>query len=283
MDTTVQKTIARSKRLEEERHNFHSRLIEADKEVGILKVRLGFSLFFILKLTSLVFSSCIHFLQNRLRESDSQSQDLTDQMHRLELEKRELNSRFGVLYSTLKRFIRVLEDTHQGNNSKSHDPVGTGVRFMQPLSNTMGMNAVGNINLSSQEQIRHLPTESEASIIRETTTADPDAIQIVLQDLMRHILQLQARRAAETTPNRDEPTRLEISTRDRQRQLARHLRDTEGNSAGLREQLHASLNTVASTSSLGPQTLHRESTRLDGLVSSARRFDSSPIRPDGPH
>ena len=39
MDTTVQKTIARSKRLEEERHNFHSRLIEADKEVGILKVR----------------------------------------------------------------------------------------------------------------------------------------------------------------------------------------------------------------------------------------------------
>lgn len=38
MDTTVQKTIARSKRLEEERHNFHSRLIEADKEVGILKV-----------------------------------------------------------------------------------------------------------------------------------------------------------------------------------------------------------------------------------------------------
>lgn len=38
MDVTVQKTIARSKRLEEERHNFHSRLIEADKEVGILKV-----------------------------------------------------------------------------------------------------------------------------------------------------------------------------------------------------------------------------------------------------
>lgn len=39
MDVTVQKTIGRSKRLEEERHNFHSRLIEADKEVGILKVR----------------------------------------------------------------------------------------------------------------------------------------------------------------------------------------------------------------------------------------------------
>lgn len=38
MDMTVQKTISRSKRLEEERHNFHSRLIETDKEVGILKV-----------------------------------------------------------------------------------------------------------------------------------------------------------------------------------------------------------------------------------------------------
>lgn len=38
MDMTVQKTISRSKRLEEERHNFHSRLIDADKEVGILKV-----------------------------------------------------------------------------------------------------------------------------------------------------------------------------------------------------------------------------------------------------
>jgi len=38
MDLTVQKTIARSKRLEEERHNFHSRLIETDKEMGILKV-----------------------------------------------------------------------------------------------------------------------------------------------------------------------------------------------------------------------------------------------------
>lgn len=40
MDMTVQKTISRSKRLEEERHNFHSRLIEADKEVGVLKVEL---------------------------------------------------------------------------------------------------------------------------------------------------------------------------------------------------------------------------------------------------
>ncbi|XP_046437712.1 paramyosin-like isoform X1 [Daphnia pulex] len=239
MDVTVQKTIGRSKRLEEERHNFHSRLIEADKEVGILKTR--------------------------LREADSQAQDLTDQMHRLELEKRELNSRFGVLYSTLKRFIRTLEDTHQGNiNNKSHDSIGTGVRFLQPLSTTM---------------------DSDMSIMRETSSADPDAIQVVLQDLMRHILQLQARRAAETAPNRDEPTRLELSSRERQRQqLSRHLRDSEGNAAGLREQLHASLNTVASHTSLGPQTLHRESTRLDGLVSGVRRFDSSPIRPDGaPH
>lgn len=117
--------------------------------------------------------------------------------------------------------------------------------------------------------------------MRETSAADPDAIQIVLQDLMRHILQLQARRTAETSLNRDETSRLDIS-RGRQRQLSRNLRDTDGNTAGLREQLHASLNTVASHASLGPQTLHRESTRLDGLVSGVRRFDSSPIRPEGP-
>ena len=125
------------------------------------------------------------------------------------------------------------------------------------------------------------------SVLRESGAADPDAIQIILQDLMRHILQLQARRSAETsqhTPNRDEPIRLETSTRERQRQLARQLRDTEGNAAGLRLQLHESLNTVASHSSLGPQTLHRESTRLDGLLVSdgSRRYgSSSPIRPDG--
>ena len=121
-------------------------------------------------------------------------------------------------------------------------------------------------------------------MMRDTSATDPDASQIILQDLMRHILQLQARRAAEMTPSRDEPTRLEStmpSRIERQRQLARQLRDSEGNTAGLREQLHASLNTVASHVSLGPQTLHRESTRLDGLVSGVRRFDSSPIRPDG--
>lgn len=121
--------------------------------------------------------------------------------------------------------------------------------------------------------------------MRESNAADPDAIQIILQDLMRHIMQLQARRAAETTvsPLREEPTRLESSARKRQRQLARQLRDTEGNTAGIREQLHQSLNTVASHVSLGPQTLHRESTRLDGLLGSgSRRYDSSPVRPDGP-
>lgn len=128
-------------------------------------------------------------------------------------------------------------------------------------------------------RLKHLLyLESEMSIMRETSSADPDAIQIVLQDLMRHILQLQSRRGADSS-NRDEPTRLDVSTR--QRQLSRQYRDTEGNAAGLREQLHASLNTVASHSSLGPQTLHRESTRLDGLVSGSRRYDSSPIRPDG--
>ena len=122
-------------------------------------------------------------------------------------------------------------------------------------------------------------------MMRDTSATDPDAIQIILQDLMRHILQLQARRAAEMTPSRDEPTRLESmpsrsNRNELQRQLVRQLRDSEGNTAGLREQLHASLNTVASHV-VSPQTLHRESTRLDGLVAGVRRFDSSPIRPDG--
>ena len=38
MDATVQKALVRSKKLEEERHSFHSRLIDANKEAGILKV-----------------------------------------------------------------------------------------------------------------------------------------------------------------------------------------------------------------------------------------------------
>lgn len=116
------------------------------------------------------------------------------------------------------------------------------------------------------------------SMIRDSSAADPDAIQIMLQDLMRHIMQLQARRTADYTPNRDEPVRIDTSSRERHRQLTRQLR--EADAAGIREQLHASLNTVASHVSLGPQTLHRESTRLDGLVSNVRRFDTSPIRPE---
>ena len=44
--------------------------------------------------------------------------------------------------------------------------------------------------------------------------------------------------------------------------------------------IEASLNSVASHVSLGPQTLEYESTRLDGLVSGGRRFESSPIPPD---
>jgi len=51
MDLTVQKTSARSKRLEEERHNFHSRLLETDKEVNILKVYT----IFIITLNSIIF------------------------------------------------------------------------------------------------------------------------------------------------------------------------------------------------------------------------------------
>ena len=38
MDATVQKALLRSKRLEDERHNFHSRLIETHKESSLLKV-----------------------------------------------------------------------------------------------------------------------------------------------------------------------------------------------------------------------------------------------------
>lgn len=63
----------------------------------------------------------------------------------MELEKRELNSRFGVLYSTLKRFIRVLEDGQHGNTTKPHDTMNnssSGARFLQPLSNTMGRKRV---------------------------------------------------------------------------------------------------------------------------------------------
>ena len=122
-------------------------------------------------------------------------------------------------------------------------------------------------------------------MVRDSSAADPDAIQIMLQDLMRHIMQLQARRAAETAVCVNESsTRMESSSRERQRQqLVRQMRDAEGNVAGIREQLHQSLNTVASHVSLGPQTLHRESTRLDGLlVTGNRRFDASPSgRSDG--
>jgi len=78
------------------------------------------------------------------------------------------------------------------------------------------------------------------------------------QDLMRQIMQLQARRAAKTAVSVNEPSmRMESSSRERQRQLVRQMRDSEGNVAGLREQLHQSLSTtVASHISLGPQTLH---------------------------
>lgn len=120
----------------------------------------------------------------------------------------------------------------------------------------------------------------ELSMTRnDISGTDTDAIQMILQDLMRHIMQLQSKRCADT-PVRDEPVKMETSleqrtrTRipsysDRHRQIVRQLRDTEENATGLREQLHASLSAVASNLSLGPQTLHRESTKLDGLVSGA--------------
>ena len=101
---------------------------------------------------------------------------------------------------------------------------------------------------------------------------DADAVQTILHDLMRHILQLQSKRTTEH-PVHDEPTKLDSQrarSRDRQQILVRQLRDTDSNAAGLRERLSASLNAVASSSSLGTATLMRESTKLDGLVSGVR-------------
>ena len=112
--------------------------------------------------------------------------------------------------------------------------------------------------------------DSDTSMGR-SSCPDADAVQTILHDLMRHILQLQSKRTTEH-PVQDEPTKLDSQrarSRDRQRLLVRQLRDTE-DSTGLRERLTASLNAVASSSSLGTATLMRESTKLDGLVSGVR-------------
>lgn len=98
--------------------------------------------------------------------------------------------------------------------------------------------------------------------------ADADAIQTILHDLMRHILQLQSRRNVPDGGG-DEPTRLDSQRQrstDRQRLVSR-LRDSDASTAGLRQRLSASLSAVASRDALSPQTLIRESNKLDGLVS----------------
>ena len=107
--------------------------------------------------------------QNRLRKADAQSQELTDQMHRMDIEKKELSSRFGVLYSTLKRFIRVLDDgdpRHQNHQSSTNASRAqeAGGRFLQPLSSTLGTSFKNNspyfalvIICSSLKQIRKCP------------------------------------------------------------------------------------------------------------------------------
>ena len=71
-------------------------------------------------------------------------------MRRLDYEKKELSSRFGVLYSTLKRFMRVLDEgnsqqqQNQTNMNKSQTDVsGPAGRFLQPLNTST---LLGNIN-----------------------------------------------------------------------------------------------------------------------------------------
>lgn len=66
-------------------------------------------------------------------------------MRRLDYEKKELSSRFGVLYSTLKRFMRVLDDgqQHQQNQANSNKSPDVSGKFLQPLNTTLG-NATQN-------------------------------------------------------------------------------------------------------------------------------------------
>ena len=118
--------------------------------------------------------------------------------------------------------------------------------------------------------------DCDTSIYKDgNTTADADAVQNVLQDLMRHIILLQqsSSRRAGDLPTRDEPVRLEssitrsrVTHEDRQQQISRQLRTSEGSVAGIRQKLHDSLNAVAQH--VSPLALSRESKKLDGLVES---------------
>ena len=107
---------------------------------------------------------------------------------------------------------------------------------------------------------------------RSGNSSDADAIQSILHDLMRHILQLQSKRNVDSVPVHDEPVKLEPrrSQDNRQRSLSRQIRDSVADAAGVRERLASSLNVVASHSSLGAHTLHRESTKLDSLIADVR-------------
>lgn len=215
MDLVIQKAIARSKRLEDERHSFHSRLLDTDKEVNVLK--------------------------QRLSDADAQSRSLTDQLHRVDSEKKELTNRLSVFYASLRKVVRLLED---GN--KSGDQSTSSSRFMQPFTTAM---------------------DGDASVHRENSdVTDVNAVQSVLQELMRHIILLQSssRRGADI-PTRDESSmsRNRSTHEERQQQISRQLRSSEGSVAGIRQKLNESLNAVAQY--VSPAALSRESKKLDGL------------------
>ncbi len=80
-----------------------------------------------------------------MREADTQSQDLTTQLHRLENEKKELANRLGSLLSTLRRFVRVLDD---GQN-KTTDYRNSS-RFLQELSIPHGKGGRGHFDVNSK-------------------------------------------------------------------------------------------------------------------------------------
>ena len=109
-------------------------------------------------------------------------------------------------------------------------------------------------------------------MLRDVSGArEPDAINNILQELMHLIMQLQtSRRTTSELPMRDEPvhqSRNRSSTEGRRMKIVRQYRTSESNTAGLREQLHASLNSVAAH--VSSQGLQRELTGLDGLIPSS--------------
>ena len=74
--------------------------------------------------------------QQRLSEADAQSRALTDQLHRMDSEKRELNNRFSVFYAALRKVVRLLEDGHKSGDLSSSS------KFMQPFTTAVGMSSI---------------------------------------------------------------------------------------------------------------------------------------------